>query len=160
MLTVTSSFLYPQFPNAQSLDSSVCSDSSPSLLVTYPPTHTLVFHNCSAAPTVRLDTSSRRDEGVSQILIRNKIPATMSDARRWISQCSTAPIVKLPNQHDYSPRLKWRRRLHSREILQLLHGSRQLTLSVSHPGSVNLDAGAPTSTVVTIWYPRLATDSP
>jgi hypothetical protein len=55
------------------------------------------------------------------------------------------PGLKLPNQHDYLPRLKWRRRLRSREILQLLHVSRQLTLSVSHPGSVNLDAGALTS---------------
>ncbi|UPL00628.1 hypothetical protein LCI18_011562 [Fusarium solani-melongenae] len=42
------------------------------------------------------------------------------------------------------PVLRWRRRLCSREISQLLHGSRQLTLSVAHPGSVNLDAGSPT----------------
>ncbi|KAF4462643.1 hypothetical protein FALBO_10546 [Fusarium albosuccineum] len=59
-----------------------------------------------------------------------------------------ALVVNPSNQHGYSLLLRWRRRLCSREILQLLHGSRQLTLSVAHPGSVNLDVGAPTSVVV------------
>ncbi|KAM6527973.1 hypothetical protein FALCPG4_009004 [Fusarium falciforme] len=100
-------------------------------------------------PSAWTQASTRRDEGVPQILIRNNVPAScvsgppmdialsLVDGPGRPSSCPTSMAI--------CPVLRWRRRLCSREISQLLHGSRQLTLSVAHPGSVNLDAGSPTA---------------
>ena len=79
-------------------------------------------------------------------MIRNNVPAS----------CVSNPPIKTvflygPGRQAaqpawlLAPSLRWRRRLCSREILQMLHGSRQSSFSVAHPGSVNLDAGAPTA---------------